>query len=477
MQRDVDEYLASGPTTRHLNPILLHLGQESKINVGVHIGFRQAKTTPTITQERRLAWIKELLTGDSAAFPTGSPASCCCFRPAADQDRGRQTTAIAQADGETRIALGKEPIPVPEPFASQLNYHLHNRPNLRTAGGAIGTPWLFPSSRPGRHIDPQAIMHRLRWLGVNCSAPETQPYKNSFPRYPLLWSPKCSATATKSPRSTPQKGATRGPDTRRREKLVTGEPPSFGCARRIRFPQVRSHAARHRHSLRMANGSLIAWLLDSDPALRWQVERDLVGEPAVVWEATRTKIGNEGFGARLLALQDSDGQWAGGAFFPADFDFDGPEAAEGAGRPWTATTWTLNSLREWGLDASVLCGRRTVELLAENSRWEYEDLPYWSGEVDCCINAWTVANGVWLGADITGIVDWFLEHRLPDGGWNCEWVEGSTRSSFHSTLNSLKGLLAYDAVTGGTDETCAARRSGQEYLLHCGAKRSMVDLP
>ncbi|KAA0999292.1 recombinase XerD, partial [Pseudonocardia sp. EV170527-09] len=43
----------------------------------------------------------------------------------------------------------------------------HNRPNLRTAGGAIGTPWLFPSSRPGRHIDPQAIMQRLRALGVN----------------------------------------------------------------------------------------------------------------------------------------------------------------------------------------------------------------------------------------------------------------------------------------------------------------------
>jgi hypothetical protein len=130
-------------------------------------------------------------------------------------------------------------------------------------------------------------------------------------------------------------------------------------------------------------------------------------------------------------------------------------------------------LREWGLDAAVLRERRTVELIAENSRWEYENLPYWSGEVDCCINAWTVANGVWLGADITGIVDWFLEHRLPDGGWNCEWVEGATRSSFHSTLNSLKGLLAYDATTGGTDATRAARRSGEEYLLQRGLFRRL----
>lgn len=208
-----------------------------------------------------------------------------------------------------------------------------------------------------------------------------------------------------------------------------------------------------------------AWLLDSDPALRWQVERDLLHEPAEVWEATRARIATEGFGARLLALQDPDGQWAGGAYFPAGFDFAGPEAAEGAGQPWTATTWSLNSLREWGLDAAVLRERRTAELLAENSRWEYDDLPYWGGEVDCCINAWTVANGVWLGADITGIVEWFLEHRMADGGWNCEWVEGSTRSSFHSTLNSLKGLIAYDASTGGTDATRQARRGGEEYLL------------
>ncbi|PSL56142.1 hypothetical protein B0I31_104433 [Saccharothrix carnea] len=217
----------------------------------------------------------------------------------------------------------------------------------------------------------------------------------------------------------------------------------------------------------------VSWLLDSDPALRWQVERDLLHAPPEVWEATRAKVATEGFGARLLALQDPDGQWAGGAFFPAGFDFHGPEAVEGAGQPWTATTWTLNSLREWGLDAKVLRDRDTAGLLDRNCRWEYDDLPYWGGEVDCCINAWTVQNGLWLGADVTGIVDWFVEHRLPDGGWNCEWVEGSTRSSFHSTLNSLKGLLDHDAATGGTDATRAARRAGEEYLLERGLFRRL----
>src|ERR1700759_3328103 len=150
----------------------------------------------------------------------------------------------------------------------------------------------------------------------------------------------------------------------------------------------------------MVSATLTTWLLDSDPALRWQVERDLTQAPPALWEATRAAVATEGFGARLLAQQDDDGQWAGGAFFPADFSPDEE------GQPWTATTWTLNALREWGLDPAVLRERRTAERLAPNSRWEYEDLPYWDGEVDCCINSWTVSNGLWLGADITGIVDW-----------------------------------------------------------------------
>lgn len=206
----------------------------------------------------------------------------------------------------------------------------------------------------------------------------------------------------------------------------------------------------------------LEWMLDSDPALRWQVERDLVGAPEEVWQETRARVATEGFGARLLALQDDDGQWAGGSFFPAGF-FDSPEARAEPGQPWTATTWTLNSLREWGLDSSALAG--TADKLAANSRWDYDDLPYWGGEVDCCINAWTLANGLWLGVDMTPLAEWFVEHRLEDGGWNCEWVEGSTRSSFHSTLNSLKGLLAYEVATGGTDATRSARRAGEEYLL------------
>lgn len=205
---------------------------------------------------------------------------------------------------------------------------------------------------------------------------------------------------------------------------------------------------------------VLAWLLDSDPALRWQVERDLLGAPDPTWQATRARVAVEGFGARLLALQDvGTGLWDGGAFFPADFDV---AAMETEGQPWTATTWSLNDLREWGVDAEVLRARRTAELIAANARWEYEDLPYWDGEVDVCINAWTLANGAWLGVDVAGLAAWFGEHQLADGGWNCEWVEGSTRSSFHSTLNACRGLLAHEQATGAA---AGPRRAGEEYLL------------
>lgn len=211
----------------------------------------------------------------------------------------------------------------------------------------------------------------------------------------------------------------------------------------------------------MRDDHLLSWLLDTDPALRWQVERDLLELPPDVWESTRARIATEGMGARLLALQDEDGQWAGGAYFPAGWDFhDEPEEP---GQPWTATTWTLNTLREWGLDAAALAG--TAGKIDQNARWEYEDLPYWGGEVDCCINGFTLANGIWLGAEVDGLVAWFAQHRMDEGGWNCMWEEGSTRSSVHSTLNALKGLLAYDAATGGTDTSRELRRSGEEYLL------------
>lgn len=208
----------------------------------------------------------------------------------------------------------------------------------------------------------------------------------------------------------------------------------------------------------MTADDVIPWLLETDPALRWQVERDLTDAPPERWEATRARVAREGIAAELLSHQDPDGQWAGGAYFPADASRDEP------GQPWTATTWTLKVLRESGVEPSALRAD-TAQLLRENSRWEYDDLPYWDGEVDACINAFTLATGAWLGTDVSPIRRFFLEHQLGDGGWNCEWVEGATVSSFPSTLNAIEGILDYERRVGGDAELRAARHRGEEYLL------------
>jgi hypothetical protein len=208
--------------------------------------------------------------------------------------------------------------------------------------------------------------------------------------------------------------------------------------------------------------SVIDWLLDSDPAIRWQVMRDLTDATQSEWAAERARVETEGWGARLLSFQDEDGQWAGGAFAPRDAD---QREWRERGQPWTATCFSLQQLREFGLVPSSDRARRTVALIGANSRWEEGGQPYWEGEVEECINGRTVADGAYFGVDVSAIVDRLVGERQADGGWNCERANGSVRSSFHSTINVLEGLLEYERATGGTPGSQDARKSGEEYLL------------
>src|SRR5215469_7675726 len=112
------------------------------------------------------------------------------------------------------------------------------------------------------------------------------------------------------------------------------------------------------------SAQVIDWLLDSDPSIRWQVKRDLLNVPEPDWSAERARVETEGWGARLLSYEDEDGQWAGGAFAPRDFDWS--EWKE-SGQPWTATIFALSQLREFGLDPSSERARRAVELIGANS--------------------------------------------------------------------------------------------------------------
>jgi hypothetical protein len=208
--------------------------------------------------------------------------------------------------------------------------------------------------------------------------------------------------------------------------------------------------------------SVIDWLLNSDPSVRWQVMRDLLSFPEPEYRAERAKVETEGWGALLLGYADEDGQWAGGAFLPRDFDFS---EWQDVGQPWTATAFSLSQLREFGLDPSSDRIKRAVELIGTNSRWDHAGEPYWEGEVEECINGRTLADGAYFGVDVSPIVDRLTGERLDDGGWNCERANGSVRSSFASTINVLEGLLEYERATGGTPASRQARKSGEEYLL------------
>ena len=209
----------------------------------------------------------------------------------------------------------------------------------------------------------------------------------------------------------------------------------------------------------MSTDDVTAWLLDSDPALRWQV-LDHLGESADVVAAERARVATEGWGAELLSRQGADGQWDGGTYFPGD-----PAAAQEPGQPWTATAWTLYLLRQFGLPPDSPQAQDAVARVAEHSRWEHAGQRFFDGEVEPCINGMALAVGAYFGQDVTGLADRLLDEPLADGGWNCEAERGSVRSSFHSTIAVVEGLAEFERHTGD-ERSLAAREAGEEYLLH-----------
>ncbi len=201
--------------------------------------------------------------------------------------------------------------------------------------------------------------------------------------------------------------------------------------------------------------SVIEWLLDSDPSIRWQVMRDLTGAPAEEVAAERVRVATEGAGARLLALQGADGRWGGAAW----------------NRGWNSTMHVLMLLRDLGLDPASDQARRAVGLVRDGVTWkgcgpqECDGNPFFAGEVEPCINGQVGAVGAYFGQDVRGIVDRLLAEQLPDGGWNCEAANGSTRSSFNTTICVLEALLEHELRVGSSPEMTEARLRGQEYLL------------
>ena len=193
----------------------------------------------------------------------------------------------------------------------------------------------------------------------------------------------------------------------------------------------------------------IDWLLDSDPALRWQVMRDLTDASPAAIAAERARVPHEGVGAQVLASQGEDGAW------------HRADAAE-----WLPTLFTLQLLRATGVDRTEPAVRTAVARLEAGFRWHesFGSKPFFEGEVEPCINGGALALGAYFGSPSESLARRLVGEQLADGGWNCE-APKSTRSSYHTTLCVLEGLLEYERAVASMPEIAQVRRRGEEYLL------------
>jgi hypothetical protein len=199
----------------------------------------------------------------------------------------------------------------------------------------------------------------------------------------------------------------------------------------------------------------IDWLLDSDPAISWQAMRDLTDASPETVAAQRARVAREGIGADILARQESDGSW------------------RRSGAPdWLPTLFTMQLLRATGVDRADPAVESAVARLAAGFRWDeaFGKTPFFEGEVEPCINGGALALGAYFGRPTESLARRLVDEQLDDGGWNCE-APKSARSSYHTTICVLEGLLEYVRAVGPTPEIAAARHRGEEYLLTRGLFR------
>jgi hypothetical protein len=204
----------------------------------------------------------------------------------------------------------------------------------------------------------------------------------------------------------------------------------------------------------------LRWLLEGDPAIRWQALRDLAGAARPAVERERGKVAREGWGGRLLARQDSEGRWAGG--LSSDGGLYSPK--------WISTTYTMLMLRDFGLPASNRQALKACRLLLDGGLQRDGGINYgWRGRSETCITGMVLSILCHFRYDdgrLDTIADHLLEQQMPDGGWNCRRDLGATHGSFHTTINALEGLRLYELFRGRRARAVRAAQSrGREFLL------------
>ena len=199
----------------------------------------------------------------------------------------------------------------------------------------------------------------------------------------------------------------------------------------------------------------IKWLLDSDPAIRWQVMRDLTGEAPDAIAAERSRVATEGWGSQLLAAQSRGGDWGGGS-------------------KWDLIAlWSLVVLKDLGLDPASTEARRMIDRVDKGLVYKpLNNRPFLHGETEPCINGRILGIGAYFKEPNDALADQLLSEQLEDGGWNCE-APKSQRSSFHTTICVLEGLLEYERAGRKKAAITKARKRAENYLLERHMFRSL----
>jgi hypothetical protein len=199
--------------------------------------------------------------------------------------------------------------------------------------------------------------------------------------------------------------------------------------------------------------------MDGDPAIRWQAIRDLKGATDRTVQGEQGRVATEGWGARLLELQDPDGRWAAGVYTPK----------------WTSTTYTLLLLRACGLAPRHPQALRACQVLFDGGFWRDGGINFCAHRTnrsETCISSMVLAVACWFQfADkrVDRLAEHVLGRQMADGGWNCRWTEGNrgaTHGSFHTTISALEALLEYERFR--PERAPAAREAqarGREFLL------------
>lgn len=205
-----------------------------------------------------------------------------------------------------------------------------------------------------------------------------------------------------------------------------------------------------------ARPEIINWLLEGDPAVRWQVQRDLLNEPPAVYEPTQAKVAEEGWGVDYLSRQAPDGKWGGGLYGPK----------------WISTHYTLLALRRLGLPPDNPQAIKAGRLLLDKGARPDHGINFVKGEpehAETCISAMCLSMFSYFDVDderVHLLAEHILQQQMSDQGWNCRSYRGDTHSSFHTTCSALEGLLEYDRKYPKKDLPIrVAMAKGQEFFL------------